>query len=115
MNLLKSFVRFLFEVLKYFIGIFGTKKIYNFYKNTLQNNFSGLKADLNEQIKKIVKICAFALINVLLIFFAVIIFSLGFINILNRYFHSVYLGHLCVGGVLLISIFFINYFKNSDK
>jgi hypothetical protein len=101
MDLLKNFVRLLVEILK--------------YSNTIRNNFNSLKADLNEQIKKIVKICSFALVSVLLIFFTLIIFFLGLINILNDYFNSVYIGHFCVGGFLLILILFVNYFKSRIK
>jgi len=110
MSLLKTFVRIFVEFSKIFLGVCGTRKVYNFYKDSV-NNFNNLKTDIQEQVKKFVKICALAFMNVLLLFFVTIIFSLGAINYLNDYFNSVYLGHLCVGCFILFLVLIINCFK----
>ena len=110
MSLLKSFVRILFKSSEFLIGVLGTRKIYNLYKDSI-NHFSNLKLEIDDQVRKIVKICSLALMNVLMLFFAFIIFSLGAINFFNDYLNSVYLGHLCVGSFILLIVALINFFN----
>lgn len=115
MNLLKNLFRILFDLLVYIVGIVGTRKIYNVYKNTIRDNFNGLKSDLDVQIRKMISICSFALLNVFLIFFVFVIFSLGLINFINNYFKSVYIGHVGVGCFLILIIIFLNYRKSKIR
>ncbi len=110
MSLLKVFVRAFLKSTEFLIGVLGTRKVYNFYKDSF-NHFNNLKAEIDDQVRKIVKICSLALITVLMLFFVLIIFSLGAINFLNDYLNSVYLGHLCVGSFILVIILLINSFK----
>lgn len=110
MNLLKILVRTLINGTKFLIGVFGTRKVYNFYKDGV-NHFNSLKAEIDDQVRKIVKICSLALTNIFLLFFAIIIFSLGAISFLNDYLNSAYLGHLCVGSFILFIVFLVNALK----
>ena len=110
MNLLKILVHTLINGTKFLIGVLGTRKVYNFYKDGV-NHFNSLKAEIDDQVRKIVKICSLALTNIFLLFFAIIIFSLGAINFLNDYLNSVYLGHLCVGSFILFVVFLVNALK----
>lgn len=112
MSLLKVFVRTLVNIVKFLVGVCGTQKIYSFYRDSV-NHFSSLKTEVNDQAKKIIKMCSLALTNVLLLFFAIIIFSLGAINFLNDYFNSVYIGNLCIGCFILFVILIINFIKKS--
>ena len=107
MSLLKVFVRVFISVTKLLVGVFGTQRVYSFYKDSV-NHFNSLKDEISDQAKKIIKMFALALTNILLLFFATIIFSFGAINFLNDYFNSVYIGNLCIGSFIILVVLIIN-------